>query len=118
MALPRSVEDSNKQMRAAAIERLRTEFGVKLTKHNRCSTRIADAIRQVEPGLDAADPMLLIRAWVALKPSEVVPGRQLMETGRPYSLDARMRQAAQRASYQPHLISMSSSVLYNPEVTG
>lgn len=118
MALPRSVEDSNKQMRTAAIQRLRTEFGVRLSKHNRCSTRIADAIRQVEPGLDAADPMLLIRAWVAIKPSEVVPGRQLLETGRTYTLDAHMRQAAQRASYQPHLISMSSSVLYNPEVSG
>lgn len=118
MALPRSVEDSNKQMRTAAIERLRVEFGLKLSKHNRCSTRIADAIRQVEPGLDAADPMLLIRAWVALKPSEVVPGRQLLETGRQYTMDAHMRLVAQRASYQPHLISMSSSVLYNPEVAG
>lgn len=118
MALPRSIADSDKQMRTAAIERLRTEFGVKLSKHNRCSTRIADAIRQIERDLDEAEPMLIIRRWVALKPSEVVPGRQLLETGRQYTMDAHMRLASQRASYQPHLISMSSSVLYNPEVTG
>lgn len=118
MALPRSIEDSNKRMRTAAIERLRSDFGVRLSKHDRSSTRIADAIRQVDPSLEVADPMLLIRAWVAVKPSEAVPGRQITETGRPYTLDAHMRQAVQRASHQPPLIAMSSSVLYSPEVTG
>lgn len=116
MALPRSVEDSNKQMRTAAIERLRVEFGVKLTKHNRCSTRIAEAIRQVEPALQSDDPMLLIRAWVGLKPSDVVPGRQAHETGRPYTFDSQMRHAASRVQGMPKLMSMSSSVFYNPEV--
>lgn len=118
MALPRSIEDANKQMRTAAIERLRTEFGVRLSKHIRSPKGIADAICQIDPTLEGREAMAVIRAWVALRPSEVVPGRQLLETGRPYTLDAHMRQAAQRASYQPHLISMSSSVLYNPEVTG
>lgn len=115
MALPRSIEDSNKQMRTAAIERLRAEFGVKLSKHNRCSTRIAEAIRQVEPGLQSDDAMLLIRSWVGLKPSDVVPGRLTAANTRPYVMDAGMRLAAERAAYQPHMISMSSGVLYSPE---
>ncbi|OAE52863.1 hypothetical protein A7J71_18005 [Achromobacter insolitus] len=115
MALPRSIEDSDKQMRTAAIERLRTEFGVKLSKHNRCSTRIVDAIRQLEPHLQSENPMLLIRAWVGLKPSDVVPGRLAAPSDRPYVMDAGMRIAAERASFQPHMISMSSSVLYASE---
>ena len=119
MALPRSVEDSNKQMRIAAIERLRVEFGVNLTKHGRCSTRVADAIRQVDPGLDAADPMLLIRAWVALRPSDVVPARLFTDTGRVYQMskDKGLQFAAARLQdmRMPSPVNMSSKVLYGPE---
>lgn len=116
MALPRSVEDSNKQMRTAAIERLRSEYGVVLDKKRRGPDGIADAIRQIEPTLQSDDSMLLIRAWVALRPSEIVPARLAFGTGRAYTLDAHMRQAASRLAGMPRLMSMSSSILYNPEV--
>jgi hypothetical protein len=115
MALPRSVDESNKQMCNAAVERLRTEFGMKITKHCNCAPRIAEAIRTIDPDLPFGDPMAVIRAWVALKPSDVVPARLLLETGRVYSLGDQMRLAATRATFQPRMVSMSSKVLYSPE---
>lgn len=117
MALPRSMEDSNKQMRTAAIERLRSEHGVVLDKKRRGSEGIADAIRLIEPSLQSDDPMVLIRAWVALKPSEVVPGRLAYGSGQPYKLDNTMRYAAARlqAMRMPSPVNMSSKVLYSPE---
>jgi len=119
MAIPRSVEDSNKQMRRAAVERLRVEFGVKISTHNNCAPRIADAIRKVEPGLQSSDPMTLILAWVAIKPSDVVPARLLTDTGRVYELgkDRAMQNAAARlqAMRMPTPLNMSSKVLYSPE---
>ncbi|CAB3653888.1 hypothetical protein LMG26685_02896 [Achromobacter mucicolens] len=117
MALPRSIEDSNKQMRTAAIERLRAEHGVVLDKKRRGAEGIADAIRAVEPSLQSDDAMVLIRAWVALKPSEVVPGRLAYGSGQPYTLDSTMRNAASRlqAMRMPTPVSMSSRVQYSPE---
>ncbi len=115
MALTRSIEDSDKHMRNAAIERLRSEHGIKLTKHNRCATRIADAIRVAEPDLNAKDAMALIRIWLGLKPSDAVPSRLAFATGRPYVFDERMRMAAARVRGLPRLISMSSNVLYKPD---
>lgn len=117
MAIPRSIEDSDKQMRNAAIERLRVEYGVKITKHNNCAPRIAEAIRQVEPGLQSTDPMTLIRAWVALKPSDVVPARLITDTGREYQHLRDMQHAAARVRGMgmPSPVNMSSKVLYSPE---
>lgn len=110
MALPRTIEDANKQMRTAAIERLRSEHGVVLDKKSRGPQGIARAIRLVEPSLQSDDAMLLIRAWVALKPNDATPSRALTETGRRYVLSAQMRQLAERAKYQPALMSISSNV--------
>lgn len=117
MALPRSIEDANKQMRTAAIERLRSEHGVVLDKKRRGPEGIADAIRLVEPSLQSDDPMVLIRAFVALRPSEVVPGRLAFGSGQPYTLDKTMRYATSRlqAMRMPTPVSMSSKVLYSPE---
>lgn len=117
MALPRSIEDSNKQMRTAAIERLRSEHGLVLDKKRRGPEGIADAIRLVEPSLQSDDPMILIRAWVALKPSEAVPGKLVFGSGRPYRLDPQMRSALARLQgmRMPTPVSMSSKVLYSPE---
>lgn len=109
MALPRTIEDANKQMRTAAIERLR-EHGVVLDKKRRGAEGIAAAIRMVEPSLQSDDAMLLIRAWVALKPNDATPSRALTETGRRYVMSAQMRQLAERAKYQPVLMSISSNV--------
>lgn len=109
MALPRTIEDANKQMRTAAIERLR-EHGVVLDKKRRGAEGIAAAIRLVEPSLQSDDAMLLIRAWVALKPNDATPSRALTETGRRYVMSAQMRQLAERAKYQPVLMSISSNV--------
>lgn len=119
MALPRSIEDANKQMRTAALERLKAEYGVILDKTARRAEGIAAAIRQIEPGLDSGDPMVLIRAWVAIKPSEVVPGRLAYGSGKPYSLelDRGMRYARDRlqSMRMPSPVSMSSKVQYSPE---
>lgn len=115
MALPRSIEDSNKQMRTAATDRLRAEHGVTLSKKKRGAEGIAEAIRSLESAIQSDDAMTLIRAWVALKPSAVVPARALPTSDRPYVISAAMRLAAQRAAFQPPLISMSSKVLYAPE---
>jgi len=109
MALPRTIEDANKQMRTAAIERLR-EHGVVLDKKRRGPEGIAAAIRLVEPSLQSDDAMLLIRAWVSLKPNDATPSRALTETGRRYVMSAQMRQLAERAKYQPVLMSISSNV--------
>lgn len=110
MALPRTLEDANKQMRTAAIERLRSEHGVVLDKKRRGAAGIAGAIRLVEPSLQSDDDMQLIRAWVALKPSDATPTRLAFMTGRSYTLNAQMRQVAERAQYQPRLATMSSNV--------
>ena len=115
MALPRSAEDSNKQMRNAAIGRLRSEYGVTLSKKKRAADGIAEAIRQIEPALQSDDPMTLIRAWVALKPTDVVPARLMLTTDRTYKLDAHMRNAVARLNGIPAPINMSSKVLYSPE---
>jgi len=117
MALPRSIEDANKQMRTAALERLKTEYGVILDKTARRAEGIAAAIRQIDPGLDSGDPMVLIRAWVAIKPAEVVPGRLAYGSGKPYSLDSSMRYARDRlqSMRMPSPVSMSSKVQYSPE---
>lgn len=113
MALPRTIEDANKQMRTAALERLKAEYGVILDKTARRAEGIAAAIRQIEPGLDLEDPMVLIRAWVALKPSEVVPGRLAYGSGNPYSLDREMRYARDRlqSMRMPSPVSMSSKIM-------
>ena len=102
-------------MRMAAIERLRVEFGIKITKHTNCSSRIADEIRKVEPGLSQGDPMALIRAWVAIKPSDVVPGRLAYGSGQPYTLGDQLRHAKARLKGMPSPVNMSSKVLYSPE---
>lgn len=117
MAIPRSVEDSNKLMRNAAIERLRLEFGVKVTKHNSCAPRIALEIQRVEPSLQSGDPMTLIRAWMALKPSDIVPARLMADTGREYRFDRDMRHAAEKIQgmHMPSPVNMSSKVLFSPE---
>jgi len=115
MALTRRAEDSNKQMRNSAIARLRSEYGVTLSKKKRAADGIAEAIRQVEPALQSDDPMTLIRAWVALKPTDVVPARLMLSTDRTYKLDAHMRNAAARLSGMPAPVNMSSKVLYSPE---
>ncbi|MCG7328043.1 hypothetical protein [Achromobacter sp. ACRQX] len=117
MALPRTIEDANKQMRTAALDRLKTEYGVILDKTARRAEGIAAAIRQIEPGLDSGDPMVVIRAWVAFKPTEVVPGKLAFASGRPYTLDSTMRNAAARlqAMRMPSPVSMSSKVQYSPE---
>ncbi|SIT27986.1 hypothetical protein SAMN05428937_3761 [Achromobacter sp. MFA1 R4] len=61
--------------------------------------------------------MTVIRAWVAIKPSDVVPSRLLSETGREYKFGRDMRHAAARlqAMRMPTPVSMSSKVLYSPE---
>ena len=41
---------------------------------------------------------------------KVTPGKLLAEKGRPYVLDASMRQAAERAKYQPKLLSMGGQI--------
>ncbi len=117
MALPRTIEDANKQMRTAALERLKAEYGVILDKTARRAEGIAAAIRQIEPGLDSGDPMVLIRAWVAIKPAEVVPGKLAFASGRPYTLDNTMKFAAARlqAMRMPTPLSMTSRVQYSPE---
>lgn len=119
MAIPRRAEDSNKQMRNAAIARLRSEYGVTLSKKNRAADGIAHAIRQIEPALQSDDPMVLIRAWVALKPEQAVPARLLTETGRVYQLskDKALNFAVSRLRdmRMPSPVSMSSKVPYSPE---
>lgn len=110
MALPRTIEDANKLMRTAALERLKAEHGVILDKTARRAEGIANAIRRIEPSLQSEDAMLLIRAWLALKPSGVTPGRAVTETGRRYSLSAQMRHLAERAKVQPAILSISSNV--------
>lgn len=119
MAIPRSVEDSTKQMRNAAIDRLRSQYGVKITKHSSCATRIAEEIHRVDPNLPAGEAMTVIRAWVALKPSEVVPARLLTDTGRVYQMskDRGLKSAAARLQEMrmPTQVNMSSKVLYSPE---
>lgn len=119
MAIPRSVEDSNKQMRNAAIDRLRSQYGVKITKHSSCATRIAEEIHKVDPSLPTGEAMTVIRAWVALRPSEVVPPRLLKDTGRVYQMskDKGLQFAAARLQdmRMPSPVNMSSKVLYSPE---
>jgi predicted oxidoreductase len=117
MAIPRSVEDSNKQMRNAAIDRLRSQYGVKITKHSSCATRIAEEIHKVDPSLPAGEAMTVIRAWVALRPSEVVPARLAFGSGQPYTLDTQMRLAKARLQdmRMPSPVNMTSKVLYSPE---
>lgn len=116
MALPRSMEDANKQMRNAAVEKLRGE-GVRLAKGERTACSIARKIREIEPDLHSDDPMVIIRAWVSLKADAVVPGRLAWGTGRPYSLDHQMQyaQARLQAMRIPAPVNMSSRVLYSPE---
>lgn len=116
MALPRSMEDANKQMRNAAVEKLRGE-GVRLPKGERTACSIARKIREIEPRLHSDDPMVIIRAWVALKVDAVVPGRLAWGTGQPYTLDGQMRyaQARLQAMRMPAPVNMGSRVLYSPE---
>lgn len=115
MALPRSMEDANKQMRNAAVEKLRSEFGILLARGTRTAAGIARKIREIEPGLRSDDPMMIVRAWVNYRASSTTPSALITSTGRQYTPDAAMRLAASRAASHPRLISMSSNVLYAPE---
>lgn len=110
MALPRTVEESNKQMRLAAIKRLREEHGVTLSKKRRGDDGVAAAIREVEPSLRSEDPVVLIRAWVALKPTEATPSRLAFWSERTYSLNAQMRDVAAKLKGLPRPVTLSSNV--------
>jgi len=97
-------------MRTAAIERLRKEYGVSLTKHQRSPTAIASAIFKVEPRLSSRDPMVVIRAWLGLRSEDAVKPPKFLATGREYRPDSAMRAVMQRCQGLPKPVPLVSNV--------
>jgi len=110
MPLPRTVADSEKMMRSAAVARLR-DCGVVLNTHRRHPQGIADAIRMLCPQYeDTGNPMSIIRAWLGDRPDGTVRANEIVSTGRPYVMSAALRAAAERAAVQPPLQALVSRV--------
>lgn len=109
MTIPRNIQDSARLMRAAAIEKLRRDHGMTISRFRRSSPDIAKLITMVEPRL-SGDPDMVIRAWLGVKPAQAAVPARLIDTGRPYVMSAAMRAAAERASGQPPLQALVSRV--------
>lgn len=110
MTLPRNIEDSARLVRAAAVEKLRKEHGMTVSRFRQSAPEIAKLIMQVEPKLSGS-PDAVIRAWLGLKPEQAAGPKRLTSTGRPYRLAQQMQVAAARArACQPPMMCMSSSV--------
>lgn len=113
MAVARNIEDSDRMMRTAAIERLRKDHGVVVGRFKRNSQALADEITKVAGRFPTTDPMSIIRSWLGVKPPRAAMPAKFIGTGREYRPDATMRAAIERLGNFARPVSMASKVPYN-----
>lgn len=113
MAVARNIEDSERMMRTAALERLRKEHGVVVSRYKRNPQGIADEITKIEGRISSSDPMVIIRAWLGLKPEQAAQPARFMGSGKEYKHDRSMQAALERLGNYTRPISMTSKVGYN-----
>ncbi|OZI17943.1 hypothetical protein [Bordetella genomosp. 7] len=103
MVHPRNIEDSEKLIRRACVERLR-EAGVVVHKFRQNPQGIADAIRSIEPKFGrTTNPMSILRAYLGLQPT--TPG--VSAPVKPLRFTRAFQQIAERArACQPPMMSM------------
>lgn len=113
MTFSRSMQTADRATRAAAIERLSTEHGIRLGINQRGTKAIADAVMQVEPSL-SGEPILVLRAWLAMKPENVAGPREMAQPKQSYSpcKDRGMAASMARLVGIPKPMAMASNIPY------
>ncbi|RIQ38165.1 hypothetical protein D0846_17535 [Bordetella avium] len=104
MGHPRTVEQSDRYWRQAAVERLRG-MGIKLNRFRQNAEGVASEIRRIEPAYRGGDPNLVIRAWMGAAAAPKVEVQR-----RTYAPSAAMRFAALRSQQaEPSLKALGST---------
>ncbi|RIQ51039.1 hypothetical protein D0843_11145 [Bordetella avium] len=103
MGHPRTVEQSDRYWRQAAVERLRG-MGIKLNRFRQNAEGVASEIRRIESAYRGGDPNLVIRAWMG---AAAAPEAEVQR--RIYTPSAAMRFVALRSQQaEPSLKALGS----------
>lgn len=98
--------------RHSAVRRLKDDFGIAISKRKWANSElIAKKITEVEPGI-SGDPMMVIRAWLRMRDSQLVSPREYQFKRIEYSpkKDAVMAMAMERLKDMPRQFSILSRV--------
>lgn len=113
MPLARTIKDADRMARSAAANRLKAEHGIRLCTRDWTNEILAGHIQAIEPGL-SGEPILVIRAWLSIKPDNVALPREFTRSEREYSpsRDRSMAAAMARLAGFPRPIAIASNIPY------